>query len=264
MNTFSDMKFSSVSIIIPCHQQIEFLPVCLTSIAMQTYQAAEIIIIDDGSIDDMNESLLIVKNFPGLPEIKVYRHATQLGTSMARNRGFTEARSDWVLPLDADDAISSTFLEKALLTAKNDKVIVYPDFQTFGDESAISKMRSEFDIDELCKSNFMIAGSLIPLDAWNAVRKVNGEGFVNEVWKLGGYEDQLFFIECALNGYIGRPLSEPLYFYRHHHKSRTHMAIYKQNVPIIREFMRQHLHKLYGYNMPWSLDEEFTHKKDQW
>lgn len=249
-----------VSVIIPCKDHSSFLPAAVMSVVNQTVDINEIIIIDDG--DNLNEkeffsSLLSLPSFP----IRVIHNGKVIGTSASRNLGFHQSLSSWVLPMDADDLIRSDYIEKAYQLTLKENVIVYPDFQYFGERRLVCRMRDSFDLFELCKSNFMIAGSLIPKEAWESVMLRNGEGYVNKIWKLGGYEDHLFYIECALLGYPGRHLSEPVYFYRQHSQN------YSKKIRCIKEiknFMLNHLRMFYQFNMPKSDDFEFSHRTIRW
>jgi glycosyltransferase involved in cell wall biosynthesis len=224
-----------VGVVIPCHRHARFLPVCLTSLALQTRPPAEVVIINDGGEENLDEAVAVAGDLLDAP-IKMIKLSPTQGTAAARNIGFGRLSTRWVLPLDADDAIRPTFIESALKLAAGEDVIIYPDFQRFGNEREVARMRSVFDLVELCYSNYMIAGCLIPMKAWHRVREINGEGYSTALWRLGGYEDQLFFIECALSGYQGRHLPAPLYLYRRHPDSRTHSEQYSRNTQHIRSY----------------------------
>jgi len=97
----------AVSVVIPLYNKARYVERCLRSVAAQTIQDFEAIIVDDGSTDD---SASLVKPFLG----ERFRLVTQenSGPSAARNRGLREARADLVAFLDADDWWEPAFLER--------------------------------------------------------------------------------------------------------------------------------------------------------
>ena len=250
-----------ISVIIPCKGHANYLCAAIFSVMKQNVDINEIIIIDDG--DNLNEDhmLITIKHKDQIP-ISIYHHEKTLGASAARNTGFSHCRSPWVLPLDADDLIRPDYMEKAFRSAKP-RSIVYPDFKYIGERQEICQLNHNFDLVELCKANFMIAGSLIPLEAWQTVKEKNGEGYNSKIWELGGFEDQLFYIECALLGFNGNHLSEPAYLYRQHLDNYS-VKSKDKNIKEIRYFMKRYLNKIYQFEIPISGDEEFSHKVIRW
>lgn len=95
------MKFS---VIIPVFNKAETIQDSINSILAQTYKKFEIIIVDDGSTDNLKEKLLDFKM------IKVIRQKNS-GVSVARNYGIKEATGDYICFLDADDIWYSNHLE---------------------------------------------------------------------------------------------------------------------------------------------------------
>jgi glycosyltransferase involved in cell wall biosynthesis len=67
------------------------------SVFAQTYPAAEIIVVDDGSQDGTRDRLR-----PYLERIR-YIYQPNGGVAAARNRGASDARSEWIAFLDSDD-----------------------------------------------------------------------------------------------------------------------------------------------------------------
>ena len=88
-----------ISIIIPVYNKAPFLRRCLDSIASQTNQLAQIIIVDDGSTDGGRE---ICEEYREKYGWDVY-YTKNNGVSAARNLGIQEARGDYITFLDADD-----------------------------------------------------------------------------------------------------------------------------------------------------------------
>jgi GT2 family glycosyltransferase len=86
-----------VSVIVPVHNGASFLPEAVASILAQNYPALEIIVVDDGSTDNLAE---LVRRFQA--PIRYVRQEAS-GASAARNRGIREARGAFIAFLDVDD-----------------------------------------------------------------------------------------------------------------------------------------------------------------
>ncbi len=89
----------SVSFIIPCYNDHNFLDEAIESILQHTSGLFEILIIDDGSPNP------IVTPFDKYPNVKVLRLPTNQGVSAARNMGIQSASGDYIVFCDSDDLI---------------------------------------------------------------------------------------------------------------------------------------------------------------
>lgn len=87
----------SISVIIPSYNSAHLLPRAINSVIAQTVQVMEIIVIDDGSVDETPK--MLSERFP---QVKCISQPNQ-GVSAARNHGVEEAAGEWVAFLDADD-----------------------------------------------------------------------------------------------------------------------------------------------------------------
>jgi glycosyltransferase involved in cell wall biosynthesis len=87
-----------------------FLPQAVESVLAQTLAGWELLIIDDGSIDETPD---VVQPYLADPRIR-YTRADRLGQSRAKNLGIGLARGEFIAFLDADDAWEPTKLEKQL------------------------------------------------------------------------------------------------------------------------------------------------------
>lgn len=85
-----------VSVIIPCYNHGGYLSQAIESVLNQTYSNVEIIVIDDGSVDD---TALVAKKYE---KIK-YHHQQNQGLSASRNKGLELSKGDFIVFLDADD-----------------------------------------------------------------------------------------------------------------------------------------------------------------
>lgn len=97
--------FPKVSILIPCYNSEQFVADTIECCLAQTYPNIEIIVVDDGSTDN---SFDIAKSFNST-NIKVYRQMNS-GACSARNNAFRKSTGEYVIYLDADDIINSTYI----------------------------------------------------------------------------------------------------------------------------------------------------------
>lgn len=97
-----------VSIIVPVYNAEYYLGDCLNSIQSQTLMDFEVILVDDGSID---ESLTLIKKIVSQDKrFHIYQQSHR-GVSAARNVGLKYAAGEFICFVDADDQIASTYLE---------------------------------------------------------------------------------------------------------------------------------------------------------
>jgi glycosyltransferase involved in cell wall biosynthesis len=100
---------AQVSIIIPVYNAAACLCNCLDSILAQTYTNLEILLINDGSID---ESLSICRGYAQKDtRIRVIDQQNE-GVSSARNAGLSHATGDYIAFVDADDYLATDYIER--------------------------------------------------------------------------------------------------------------------------------------------------------
>ena len=110
-----NMSEPLISLIIPCYNYGQYISEAIESVLKQTYQNFEIIVIDDGSTEELTKQVVSELNYP---KSKVIRQENR-GLSAPRNGGIREARGEFIVPLDADDKLHPTFLQKCLLIFLN-------------------------------------------------------------------------------------------------------------------------------------------------
>ena len=84
-----------VSIVIPVHNRAKVFARSLASLIAQSYGSVEIIVVNDGSTEDVES---IVKSHPGI----VYLEQENKGAPAARNAGAAKAKGEYILFCDAD------------------------------------------------------------------------------------------------------------------------------------------------------------------
>lgn len=201
----------TVSVIMPCYNQGQYLEEAVGSLLAQTYQDFEIIVINDGSTDEFTVRLLQTYEQPNLLVLNTDNH----GPSAARNTGIQQARGQYILPLDADDRIAPTFLEKTvpILDGNPNVGIVYTQAELFGEKNG------RFDLPiyrfpDILLGNMIFNTSLYRKADWEKAGGYNE----NMVW---GWEDYDFWLSLLELGREVIQIPEVLYFHREVPHSRS-------------------------------------------
>ena len=97
------------SIIIPLFNKAPYVAKTIQSVLNQTYTGYELVIVDDGSIDD--SSVIARQIIKGHANCRLIRQENA-GVSVARNNGVAASQGEYLCFLDADDWWESTFLEE--------------------------------------------------------------------------------------------------------------------------------------------------------
>jgi glycosyltransferase involved in cell wall biosynthesis len=201
------LDIPAVSVIVPCYNQAEFLPDAIESVLAQTYDDWELLVIDDGSIDETAlVAASMAESSPGR-RMRVIRQANS-GLARARNAGVNAARGRYVLPLDADDMLAPEMLHECVtyLNQHKEIAIVYTDLQQFGEARERVNPR-DFDAAILPTHNHLSYCALYRREVWEAVGGYNPN-------MLYGYEDWDFWIGCIEHGFDAHHIREPLFLYR--------------------------------------------------
>ena len=128
-----------ISVVIACYNQGIYLSDALNSLEKQTFQNWEGIIVNDGSTDGTEE---IALEYVKKDERFKYVFQENGGVSKARNIGAAQALGTYILPLDADDKLEETYIEKALshFTHHPETLLVYCQWGFFGEATNHSQV----------------------------------------------------------------------------------------------------------------------------
>lgn len=102
---------NKISVIVPVYNAEEYLERCIHSVIDQTYENWELLLVDDGSIDQ--SGIMCDRYGEKDTRIRVI-HQKNAGVSVARNKGIQSATGDYVVFLDADDWLEIDILDYIL------------------------------------------------------------------------------------------------------------------------------------------------------
>lgn len=116
-------KMFKYSIIVAVYNLENYIEESLNSLLHQTYRNIEVLVVDDGSVDN---SVKICRTISGRDSRMRLITSGHGGVSVARNTGLNNATGDYVFFVDGDDFIEKDYIEKAdrILSKSNTDVMI--------------------------------------------------------------------------------------------------------------------------------------------
>ncbi|MEE3715441.1 glycosyltransferase [Tumidithrix elongata RA019] len=194
----------TVSVIVPCYNQGQYLDDAVDSVLAQTYQDFEIIVINGGSTD--RKTIDILQNYQK-PKTKVI-HTEDKGLATARNDGIQVSCGKYILPLDGDDKIGSGYLLEAvkILESNANVGIVYCQADFFGNKFGKWAL-PEYKFPDILLSNVIFCSGVFRKSDWQLVGGYNP----NMIYGWEDYDLWLSIIELGREVYR---IPEVFFFYR--------------------------------------------------
>ncbi len=126
-----------VSIVLPTHDGSRYLERAIESCTRQTLGDLELIVVDDGSLDDTPG--IVERSAASDPRIVLLRHATNRGLPAALNTGFARARGRYLTWTSDDNLYRPTAIsEMARFLDENPGVgLVYCDYTKIDEEDRV-------------------------------------------------------------------------------------------------------------------------------
>ena len=207
-----------ISVIVPCYNQELYIGDCLRSILAQSFTNYEVIVVNDGSSDgSWNVISKFIEKYP--MRIRGINQPNS-GVVQARNNAIAQARGKYIFPVDGDDLIAPTCLEKlyeAMEKGLGD--VVYSQTEFFGSSTGLFELplpTRELMIHQNC----VVCSALYRKTDWDKY------GGYDENCK-DGYEDWCFWLSFVAEERRFYRLDETLFFYRQAIKSRNVDAVDK-------------------------------------
>jgi glycosyltransferase involved in cell wall biosynthesis len=207
MNTPIRDRDYLVSVIIPVYNRMDILPRAIKSVLNQTYGNLEVIVVDDGSNEDIKGVLDAFDD----ERIRHTRHETNKGVAAARNTGIRSAHGEYVAFLDSDDEWFERKIERQLsdlIQRGDDYQISYHAVDAYDDSESKVILRSTFRAEGNILQYALEACRITPIRM--LMKK-------EDVLRIGGFderfrnnEDWEFLIrlsECYKLGYLDEVLA---------------------------------------------------------
>lgn len=199
-----------VSVVVPAYNAMNYLPKTLENVLRQTFNDFEVIVINDGSSDEIEQWVSQITD----PRVTLISQKNQ-GLAGARNTGIDHSSGDYIAFLDADDLWEPTKLEKQVhsLDENPDVGLIYTWVAYINDKGdstgRVFKNQVEGDVwEKLIEHNIVECGSVA------MVRRACFDTVGVFDRNLGSYvEDWDMWLRIA-SRYPFKLVKEPLVYYR--------------------------------------------------
>lgn len=157
------------SVLIPLYNSEKYLAECLDSVLAQNFDDYEIIIVDDGSTD--NSGAIADQYQNENPQIRVI-HKENEGVLLTRRRLLKEAKGEYILWVDSDDAVKQNWMSD-----------LYREIQATAPDMIISNYENYDDPNKLIRSLFVSDRTIIEGEQKHDVliKLILGKD-LNELW----------------------------------------------------------------------------------
>lgn len=203
-----------VSVIVPTFNSSMYIRRCIESILNQTESNLEIIIIDDGSIDNTFD---ICKRYQVIDDRVKYYYTENNGVSAARNKGLNIASGKYILFVDSDDCLVTTCLKTCTdIMESTDYDIIkfgYISENEDGNCSLISIHESRKFMNNLDALLEYVDSNKYYSFVWNMFIKRDTIGDLRFDEDINWLEDQIFSYQCYLKSKKILLIPDVLYHY---------------------------------------------------
>lgn len=213
-----------VSVCVPTYNRADILPYAVESVLGQTYADFELLICDDASPDHTAQ---VVGQWRD-PRIRYIRHPQNIQRSRNMRSGYEAAKGEYFIKFDDDDALTPTFLEKAvaILDAQPQVDFVCSDHwvinaQNQRDEDATAANSAKWGkdqlghgvIDDLLAETFLNQSLQVGSSLFRK-RSLEAVDFMR--FEADGCEDFDLLVRCAIAQQTAYFIPERLMEYRFH------------------------------------------------
>jgi glycosyltransferase involved in cell wall biosynthesis len=195
-----------IAVLIPCYRQARYLGEAVASVRAQTFRDWECAIV----ASDPESAARARELARDEPRIRVVEHPPS-GVADARNVAALATSAPLLLPLDADDTIAPTFVERTRAAiGTRPFAIAHADTRVVG--------RVEPDWCPTWSAEGVRAQNCLPIASLHTRALFEAVGGWDV--SLGGYEDWAYWIACSKYAPTVTRIGEPLFLYRQHADSR--------------------------------------------
>lgn len=200
-----------VSVLMPAYNQAQYIVEALDSLLSQTYTNWEVAVVDDGSPDNVAD--IVAPYAARDPRIRFF-HTENRGVAAARNFAAAHTSGPLLLPLDADDILLPTYIERCVerFALHPETTAAYAMWQYFGHTTKTPPL------------HYGSFANLFSMNRLHASTMFRRSDFI----RIGGYDENLrrgledweLWMRLLSPEAVVHKIEEPLFRYRI--KERSH------------------------------------------
>ena len=225
------------------HNYGRFLEKCIETVFAQTYKNIEILLIDDGSVDD--ESKILLKKYENYSNIFLIRQENR-GLTYSNNVALKNSTGKYIMRLDADDYLHENCVEELakVLDNNSDIALVFPDYFEISESGKV--------LSQICRHDFINDVELLDSPAHGACTLFRRDLLL----QVGGYDEDIKLQDGwdiwlkMISKYNVSNVRKPLFYYRQHSKSLTKDEIFMLETRA--EILKKHM-QISSYKKPKTL-----------
>lgn len=204
-----------ISIIMPAYNSEKYIEEAINSVLAQSYKNWELIVIDDGSLDDTRN--IIIEYSQNDFRINLLSNEKNIGVSAARNKGIEFAKGEWIAFLDSDDRWTPYKLKKQIETAEKYNAEFIFTGSSYIDEEGkpykgIFEVPEKVSYKKLRTQNIISCSSVLIKKKFLINNKMEGNDM---------HEDYAVWLRILRTGITAYGVNEPLLIYRIHRNSKS-------------------------------------------
>lgn len=236
-----------VSIVIPVYNSEKYIYKCLNSITNQSYKDLEIIVINDGSVDESDN---IIKDLKNTDKRIIYIEQKNSGVSAARNLGIKVSTGEYITFIDSDDTVEKDYIELLIneINKKSIDIVAcgYTDISIYGaiKLNDFYNGNSTLSKDEFVSNIFNGVGGTL----WGKIfkSKIIKENNIKMNENIYMCEDMIFVLQYAMSCISFGAIQDNLYNYNRKNENSISSKMnfnYFNNLVIVMEKIEDILQK---------------------
>ena len=233
-------EISDISVVIPCYNSEKTINDCINSVTSQTLNVREIIIVNDGSLDNTLNKIKKIAN--NSDQNIIILNQKNRGIGAARNLGLNKCTSKFVAFLDSDDVWENNKIFFCYNILKNENIdLIYHD--EFRVKNNVKKIIEYGEIPEPKFNSLLLLGNnLSPSSVIVKLSLLKRINFFSEDLKYNSAEDYDLWLNLASKDFKCYYVKKPLGKYILNANSITNKRLYHFNN--VQNVIVKHLDKL--------------------
>jgi glycosyltransferase involved in cell wall biosynthesis len=201
----------SVTVVVPYYRLEDHVQETVESALAQTHRNTRVVIVNDGSLSPKDR---IVEELARHPRVALVTQANT-GLGAARNLGIRVSSSDYVVPLDADNVLEPSFVERTVAVAESDPTLAFvTSWSQYIDEDGAPHEGIDRGYQPIGNVSRLVRENNVAGDAVALLRR---SVFEDGYWydeELTSFEDWYHYWRLHDAGRFGHVIPERLFRYR--------------------------------------------------